>query len=262
MNILVIAGNTYREGIRRKILIGFMLASLLVIGSSVFLSAAFTSGEPVTMVKNICLTSVVIFGMLIAVFTAGSCVPSEIENRVIHTVISKPISRLEYLLGKFLGVQLIVLLNIVTMTVLFLGILYTREHIISLVMIKAVVLTYFELLLVSSYTLAISTLATSSTLPIICGFFVYITGSSVSYLKQLAENAASSGSVFQATIMKGLYEILPNLSQFGIRNEVLTSQPNDPNITRRALMICGYGLAHALIALALAYIIVWRKREV
>ena len=138
MNFLVIANNTFREGIRKKTLIGMLLVALLAIVGSTFLEP-LASGDPTKMMKDICLTALTLFGTMIAVFMAGSAIPSEIENRTIHTIVSKPLWRWEYLVGKFVGVQFIVILNLLIMTATFLALIYSREPIISTALMKAAV---------------------------------------------------------------------------------------------------------------------------
>ncbi len=259
MNSLVIALNTFREGIRKKILIGLLLVALLVIGSSMFLTP-LSAGEEIKIIKDVCLTSISVFGMLIAVFTSASVVPTEVENRTIYTVLSKPLRRIHYLLGKFIGVQAIVLLNLVLMTILFLIMLFVREKMISSVLIKSVFLTYFELLILSSVTFIVSVVATSATLPTICGVFIYIVGHLVDYLKHLSERASLGGHEVFGFVMKIFYWSLPNLSNYNLRQELLHLSPNDPTIHVRFWALVSY----AIISTLLAFVVTWwlfRKKE-
>jgi len=259
MNFFVIALSTYREGIRKKVLIGLLLVALLVIGSSVFLTP-LSAGEEVKMIKDICLTSISIFGMLIAVFTSASVVPTEVENKTIYTVLSKPLRRIHYLLGKFIGVQSIVILNLALMTILFLVLLFVRERIISSVLIKSVCLTYFELMILSSLTFIVSVVATSATLPTICGVFIYIVGHLVDYLKNLSERAGEAGHTVFAQVIKVFYWCLPNLSNYNLRQELIHLPPNDPTIHVRFWVLVSYAVACSLFA----FIVTWwlfRKRE-
>jgi ABC-type transport system involved in multi-copper enzyme maturation permease subunit len=262
MNLFIIALNTYREGIRKKLLLGLLLVSLLVIGSSMFLTV-LSPGEEVKMIKDVCLTSISIFGMLIAVFTSASVIPAEIENKTIYTVLSKPLRRLEYLLGKFIGVQMIVLLNLGLMMVLFLVMLYARERVLSQVLIKSVFLTYFEMMILSSLTFIVSVVATSAALPTICGVFIYIVGHLVEYLKNLSERAShNSDAVSQAMskIIKLFYYCLPNLSNYNLRQELIHLPPNDPTVDVRFWMLVSY----ALLCTVCAFVVTWwlfRRRE-
>ena len=93
MNTIVIGLNAYRESLRRKTLIAFLLFAMLLIGSSTFLTV-LSPGEEIKMVKDVCLSCISFFGMLIAVFAAGALIPAEMENRTIYTILSKPMKRL------------------------------------------------------------------------------------------------------------------------------------------------------------------------
>jgi len=259
MNFLVIAYNTYREGIRKKILIGLLLVALLAIGGSMFL-APLSAGEELKMIKDVCLTSISLFGMLIAVFTSAGVVPTEVENKTIYTVLSKPLRRFHYLLGKFIGVQAIVLLNLVLMTLLFLILLFVRERVISSVLIKSVFLTYFELLILSSLTFIVSVAATSATLPTICGVFIYIIGHLVDYLKHLSERASIGGHEVFGFIIKMFYYCLPNLSNYNLRQELIHLPPDDPTINPQFWRLVLY----AVICSLFAFMVTWwlfRKKE-
>jgi len=257
-NVWVLAENTFRESIRKKVLVGFLIVSLLVIGGSTFLTV-LSPGEELKMVKDVCASAVGIFGMLIAVFVSGSVLPSEVENRTVYTLLSKPVRRFEYLAGKFIGVQITVLLNLTLMAGLFLIMLYTREKIFSAVLVKSVFLTYFELAILSAFTFAVSSLASSPTLPIICGVFIYINGHLVEYLKNLSDHASGQSAVLEY-IIKTLYWVLPNLSNYNLRNELIHLAPNDPTIHVRMVSLTTYGV----LCVAVGFLItcwIFRRRE-
>lgn len=258
MNLITIAVNAYREGIRKKTLIAFLLFALLVIGSSSFLTV-LSPTEELKFIKDICLTCVSLFGMLAAVFVSGSMVPNEVSTRTIHTVLSKPVRRWTYLLGKFFGGQLVVLLNLALMTLLFLTILFFREHKVSFILLKSVTLTFFELMILSALTLAVSVLATSPTLPIICGTFIYIVGHLVDYLKGLSEEAFDRGDVVLGWTIKLFYWVLPNLSNFNLRSELINLPPDDPTISPRFIRYCVYGVLVTVVGLFFAYWFLRRK---
>jgi len=260
MNILIIAANAYREGIRKKTLIGFLIVALLVIGSSAFLTV-FSPGKEIHMIKNVCLTAVSMFGVLIAIFIAGSMVPTEVENKTIYTVLSKPLRRFDYLVGKFVGIQFILIVNLVLMSALFLTILYTRERVVSTILLKSVFLTYFELMIVSAFTFAVSMASSSAVLPIICGAFMYVVGHLVEYLRGLSNHATEAGHTFLAAMIRLLYLVLPDLSNFNLRDQLIHLLPNDPRIgvTMRTLVL--YALAHVAVGIVIAHML-FRRKEV
>lgn len=265
-----IAAFTYREGIRKKILVGFLILSLLVIFGSSFISAFLdqtTVGDAesdidLKLIKDICVTTISIFGMLIAVFISASVVPMEMDNKVIYTVLSKPVRRVQYLLGKFLGVQLIIIVNLLLMGGLFFIALYLRQRIFPSLLLWSILLTYFELLIVSAFTFAISCTSTSSVLPTIGGLFIYITGNLTEYLKDVYTRSGQTTEWLDAAIGNiayGLYNILPNLQHFSLKTQILNNQPNDPPTDVLIPNLIIYGLLYALSGFILAHWIFRRK---
>lgn len=272
-----IAMYTWREGMRKKILIGFLIFSILVILGASFMTAFMqeTTGQVESevgskLVKDICVTAISIFGVLITIFISASVVPTEVEQRTIYTVLSKPVRRFQYLLGKFIGVQMIIIINLLLMTVLFFIAIYAKERIAPTLLLWSTLLTYFQFLIVSAFTFAISCTATSAVLPTIAGLFIYITGNLTTYLQdvyaksgQISPDAnafAAAVDVWIGRIAHWLYLALPNLQYFNLKNEILYLQPNDPlprDIFISNLVI--YGLIYALAGYLIAYWIFRRK---
>ena len=265
-----IAAYTYREGIRKKILIGFLILSLFVIFGSSFISTYLpqsTVGGTSTdinlkFVKDLSVSAMSIFGILITIFISAMVVPGETENRVVYTVLSKPVSRLQYLLGKFLGVQLIVLANLGLMGGLFVATLWLRQGVFPSLLLWAIFLTYLEFLIVSAFTFAVSCAASSAILPTICGLFIYLTGHLVQYLEGVVKRAGESGEAagdLISLIAKGLYLSLPNLQRFSLRMQIIDSAPNDPPTDVMIPNLIVYSLVYAVCGFFLSYWIFRRK---
>jgi ABC-type transport system involved in multi-copper enzyme maturation permease subunit len=264
VNAIIIGLNAYRESIRKKTLVAFLLFALLLIGSSTFLTV-LSPGEEIKMMKDVCLSCISFSGMLIAVFAAGTLIPGEMSNRTIYTVLSKPMKRATYLVGKYIGSQLTILLNLILMSLLFLGLLYLQSRrypdetganfaLTALITSKAMLLVYFELLVLSALAFAVSTLSTSATLPVIAGIFIYIVGHSVNYLKNLSEHAHSQ---VMSGIIRQFYLILPNFSNFYLRNQLIH---NDPYIPQGILKLFIYAALYAGVGLLIAYVL-FRKKD-
>jgi ABC-type transport system involved in multi-copper enzyme maturation permease subunit len=268
-----IAVYTWREGIRKKTLVGFLILSLLVIFGASFMSAFLdqtTVGNAETdldlkLIKDICVTTISIFGMLITIFISASVVPNEVENKVIYTVLSKPVRRMQYLLGKFMGVQMIVLANLLLMAGLFFAAIWIKQEAMPTLLLWSVLLTYFEFLVVSAFTFAVSCTSTSAVLPTIAGLFIYMTGNLTEYLKDVNNRSREATDFFQRFVGEAaewLYNILPNLQKFSLKNYILDLQPNDPLPSEMMdqipnLMI--YGLAYAIAGYVIAYWVFRRK---
>ena len=267
---LSIARYTWREGLRKKTMIGFLILSILVIFGSQFITAFLTqstigdsgSDLDVKLIKDICVTTIAIFGMLITIFISASVVPGEVENKVIYTILSKPVRRFQYLFGKFLGIQFIVILNLALMGGLFFFALYIKQQVWPTLLLYSIVLTYFQFLIVSAFTFAISCTASSSVLPTIAGLFIYITGNLTEYLKDVSVRAGQTEQTFDALIGRvaySLYNILPNLQFFNLKDQILYLQPNDPPRDVQFPQLIAYGLAYALAGYLMAYWIFRRK---
>ncbi|MDX9975582.1 MAG: ABC transporter permease subunit [FCB group bacterium] len=263
-----IAVYTWREGMRKKTLIGFLILSFLVIFGSFFITAFMTEAQvgnvgsdiDVKLIKDISVTAITLFGVLITIFISASVVPSEVENRVIYTILSKPVRRFQYLLGKFLGVQLIVILNLLLMGGLFFLALWFKQRIVPTLLLWSILLTYFEFLIVSAFTFAISCAASSSVLPTIEGLFIYITGNLTEYLKDVQERVGETGNQWVGTLARALYEVLPNLQRFSLKTQILYLQPNDPPKDLMLPNLVLYALLFAASGFILGYWI-FRRRE-
>src|SRR5215467_3433921 len=123
MKVLSIALNTFRENLRDKLLYNLLIFALLMIGSSLILMR-LTLGEFHRLILDIGLGSINFFGVLIAIFVGIGLVSKEIEKKTIYTIVSKPVARFQFLLGKYLGLSLTLLINTAIMTVGLLAVLY------------------------------------------------------------------------------------------------------------------------------------------
>lgn len=265
-----IAMYTWREGIRKKTLVGFLILSLLVIFGASFMSSFLDqstvgnveSDVNIKLIKDICVSTISIFGVLITIFISASVVPIEMENKVIYTVLSKPVSRFQYLVGKFVGIQLIVLINLALMGGLFFIALYLRQHILPTLLLWSILLTYFEFIIISAFTFAVSCASTSSVLPTIAGLFIYIVGNLTEYLKDVSARAGQTGEFwdkFLGELAHWLYLIIPNFQDFSLKTQILNSQPNDPPTDVLIPNLIAYGAVYALSGFVLAYWIFRRK---
>jgi ABC-type transport system involved in multi-copper enzyme maturation permease subunit len=269
-----IAVYTWREGMRKKTLIGFLILSILVISGAGFMTAfmAETSSEEMRtdvdlkLIKDICVTAVSIFGVLITIFISAAAVPNEVENKVIYTVLSKPVRRYQYLLGKFFGVQFIILINLALMGALFVAVVWLKqpsgERIFPTLLIWSIFLTYLEFLIVSAFTFAVSCTSSSSVLPTIGGLFIYITGHLTEYLKDVYDKGGQTDNFLDNAIKEvalRLYQVLPNLEFYSLRNQILSLPVNDPPRDKEIPILIVYALLYALSGYLMAYWIFRRK---
>jgi len=130
---LAIVRNTFREAVRDRVLYNLILFALLLIGSAIFIGE-LSAGQEAKIVIDLGLSAMLLFGAFIAIFVGVGLVHKEIERRTLYAILSKPIGRGQFLFGKYLGLNLTLLVNIVVMGLgVVLALLYTTRSLDPLV---------------------------------------------------------------------------------------------------------------------------------
>ena len=212
--ILAIAGNTYRENIRDKILYNLILFALIMILSSLALGQ-LTLGNEDKVIVDLGLSSISVFGMLIAIFIGISLVYKELERRTVYALLAKPVHRHEWILGKYVGLLFTLLVNVAIMTVgLALAMLYAGgiQPGAFLRLLPAVYLIFLSLALVTALALLFSTFS-SPALSAVFTFFLWIIGHFGADLLRFAELTKSASMMWLCRV---LYYVIPNFSNFKI----------------------------------------------
>lgn len=212
--VAVIALNTFRENLRDKILYNLLLFAMLLIGTSVLL-ADLTVMEHHKLVTDMGLAAINLIGVIIAIFVGIGLVSKEIERRTVYTIMARPISRTQFILGKYLGLVLTLLINVVIMLVVYLATLWLYRAPVHAGLLQAVALIFVELLLVTALALFFSTFSTA-TLSATLTLGLYVIGHLTNDLKGLAEQSKSE--MVQA-VMTGLYYLCPNLEALNVKGQ-------------------------------------------
>ncbi|MGZ8405638.1 MAG: ABC transporter permease, partial [Nitrospira sp.] len=185
MRILSIAINTLRENLRDKLLYNLLFFALLMIGSSILLSR-ITLGDHHRLILDLGLASINLFGVLIAIFVGIGLVSKEVDRKTIYTIVSKPIPRYEFLLGKYCGLVITLFANTVVMVVGLLIVLQVMDVPITSLVFKSLVLIFLELMVITAVAVLFSTF-TSATLSAIFTLAVYVIGHLSGDLKEFAK---------------------------------------------------------------------------
>src|SRR4026209_1539935 len=117
-----VAVNVFKESVRDKVLYNLVVFAVLLMSAS-YLIGELTAGQDVKIIKDLGLASISVFGLLIAVFIGIGLVWKEVEKRSIYTLLSKPIRRQEFLLGKYFGLVLTLIINVAVMTAAYYAVL-------------------------------------------------------------------------------------------------------------------------------------------
>ncbi len=232
----VIALNTFREAIRDRILYLLLVFALLLMVSAQLLSLLTVGGEE-KIIKDLGLASISLFGVLTAVFIGVSLVSKEIERRTIYTILSKPIHRHEFLLGKFCGLALTLGVNTTIMTAFFYLLLLVKG-VADPHLLLAILLIYMELLLVTAFATLFSAFST----PILSTLFslsLYLVGHLTWSLDLLSARVMAPSA---RVLCRVLFFALPNLEIFNIKGDVVHGVPVPHSLPLLALAyLLGYG---------------------
>src|SRR6202042_2269478 len=126
--IAYIASNTFREAVRDRVLYNLIAFALLLSGGAIFVGQ-ISFGIERLVVVNLGLSAVSIFGVVIAIFIGIGLVSKEIEKKTLYTVLSRPVRRLEFIVGKFFGLAGTLVVNTFFMAIgVFASLLYVSHH--------------------------------------------------------------------------------------------------------------------------------------
>ncbi|HOD51066.1 MAG TPA: ABC transporter permease [Candidatus Hydrogenedentes bacterium] len=244
MRVLAVARNTFREAVRDKVLYVLLLfAATAILGSKAL--GWISIGQDIKIVKDISLAAVSIFGVLIAIFVGTNLVYKEIDKRTIYTILCRPMHRWEFVLGKYFG--LAALLALVTVVMAFVAAVYVviLGGGLDIVFFEAVLLIYWQLLLLTALAVLLSAL-TSPILGAIIVFSTYIAGHATTIFTELPPQFDGT---FSKRVLEAIYYIIPNLSNFDIRAEAANGVPVASGYVLWAL---AYGTVYTAVLLVIA----------
>lgn len=260
-----IAINVFRESVRDKVLYNLVLFAVLLIAAS-YLIGQLTAGQEIKIIKDLGLAATSIFGLFIAVFIGIGLVSKEVERRSIYSLLSKPIRRHEFILGKYLGLVLTLLVNVAVMTVALYAVLgymawqegsWWRPGLerpaVDPLLLEAIALIFLELMLITAIALFFSSFS-SPILSAAFTFGLYVVGHFNADLKNFEAVLASRPAAFLA---RALYYLLPNLVPFDVKSEVVHAMPVPAGYM---LYTAGYAGAY-IAALLLAATIIFVRRD-
>ena len=213
--LAAIALNTFREAIRNRVLYLLLVFAVAMISLAQILSL-LTVGSEEKIIKDFGLASIDLFSVLTAVFIGIGLVSKEIERRTVYTLLAKPIHRAEFILGKFGGLVLTLLVNTCIMTLWFFLILVVKG-IFDPRLALAVLLLFFQFLLITAIAIFFSCLS-SPILSCVLTLALYAIGHLLWSL-ELLEARLPSAAV--RIICRTLYYVLPNLTNFDVKGEVV-----------------------------------------
>lgn len=251
--IIAIALNTFRESIRDRIFYSLLFFAVVLILFSMVLGN-LTIGDPLKIIKDFGLGSISIVGTLIAIFVGIGMVYKEMEKKTIFLILSKPLARWQFLIGKYCGLSLTILVEVVVMSLFLFILCYLYSRDVPWALLYAIVPIYFEILLILAIAFFFSTFSTS----FLSGMFtlsIFIIGHLTRDLKNIAET--TEDSLLQG-LSNAMYYVLPNLEFLNFKTRVV----HHLSITLAEVM---FSLTYALfytIAVLLIGIFIFQRRDI
>ena len=251
--IAAIASNTFREAVRDRVLYNLIGFAVLMAGASILVGQISIDIEKLVVV-NLGLTVVSLFGVVIAIFIGIGLVSKEIDKRTLYTVLSRPVQRWEFILGKFFGLAGTLAVNAACMAAgVFLSLLYVAHH-LERADGSVLVALYFIVLQFVMVT-ALALLFSSFSSPLLSAVFAFALFVIGSFSADLRGFAAMSKGVTHWLITAIAY-IVPNFSALNVISSVAHGEP----VAGRLILVnTAYSLLYAGMVLCGAVLIFERR---
>ena len=259
-----VAVNVFKESVRDRVPYNLAIFAVLLIASS-YLLGQLTAGQDVKIIKDLGLAATAVFGLFIAIFIGIGLVSKEVERRSIYSLLSKPISRRQFIVGKYAGLVLTLAVNVAVMTIALYSVLGYLTVVESPAlratwdapgvdprMLKAIALIFVELMIVTAIALFFSTFSTPL-LSAALTFGLFIVGHFNADLKNFDQVVDSTSAVWVA---RAVYHVVPDFSAFDVKTEVVHGLPVAAGYMAAT---AAYGVAYIAALLAAAVVIFSRK---
>lgn len=246
-----LASNTFREAVRDRVLYSILFFAVGIIILSLALEE-ITIGDQAKVVRSAAQGSIDIFGSIIAMFLGVSLVWKEIERKTVYTILSKPIPRWMFVLGKYLGLLITLAVELAFLLVIYTGLMLVQQEFPPAVVYVSYGMLFVELALLCAW----ATLFSTYSAPMTAAAFTL----AIFVIGHLADDIWLYGKQAESPVVqemsRWLYYALPNLSLFSLRSEAVHELAIPWERIGPAL---GYGVAYTLAVLCLAMAVFQRR---
>lgn len=257
---------TFKEGVRSRILFGISLLALFLFASNVAITKLFAFELGKVMV-DIGFASLSLSGLSIIFFLGIGLLSRDIHDKTVYMIISRPITRAQYILGKFGGLALILLAAFAILGLLAIFSFYVCSSLVSgahlprnfswSTALMTIAFNFLSILVVMSLAFFFTMISSSIYLAMLFTFCAYLIGNSLETIVKIIGKGEfiKTGDTFFA-IMKGVSWILPNIAAFDLKANLAYGLPMDPAYLFWAAV---YGCGYTLILIMLTTMIFKRK---
>jgi ABC-type transport system involved in multi-copper enzyme maturation permease subunit len=232
-----IARNTFREAVRDRVLHNLIAFAVLMSAAAILVGKISIDIERLVVI-NLGLTAVSLFGIVISIFIGIGLVSKEIEKRTLYTVLSRPVRRWEFILGKFFGLAGTLAVNTFFMAIgVFGALLYVSQHFqrADAWLLVALYFIILQFIIITALALLFSSFS-SPLLSAVFAFSLFVIGS---FAEDLRGFAAMSNGIARWLALGSAY-LVPNFSALNVIGSVAHAQPVSGQLI-------AYNTAYALI---------------
>lgn len=247
--VWTIATATVTQLVRMRILAFLVVLSVIVVAAG-FLFPVFSAEQQLKMMKYVSFGALQFFSLVLAVVATALLLPKDVEDRTLYTILSKPVPRVDYLMGKWLGVLLLIGGGLLLMDGLLSVVLFWRQsavlaaelaflqssHATSEELVEetnrilaqgigwniqiGVLAVFLKAAVVTALTLMISCFASSTLFTVITSFCVCIIGQGQELIREFFFHRALSPAWEKAA--SGLFAVVaPDLALFDVIDNVV-----------------------------------------
>lgn len=256
--IFALAINTFREAVRNRVLYSLLFFAVALIFSALALGQ-LSVHEEARVTRDLGLGGIALFGVLIAIFVGVNLVYKEVDKKTVFALVSRPIHRHELILGKFVGMSLTLLVQIVIMSAVLFVVLAVQGGEPSPAIVRAIVLSFLEVVVVT----AIAILFSSFSSPFLSGAFtlgLFVIGRSMAELRELLGKVPAGGPRTAAGLV---LHIVPDLHLFSVSGSMVDGRYASVHGAFVSWGYVGwaavYALGYAACVLALASLLFERR---
>ncbi len=247
----LVAYNTYLESVRQRLFVGVVFFAFLLMLAALVLKDISVHQDK-KIIADIGLGAMDFFGTIIAIFIGADLVGRDVERRTLHLLLVKPLSREEFIVGRYLGLCLTILTSLILMCLGLSLALWTVNGGFSWSLLSAVYALFLQICLMGAIGVFFST-TSSRVLAILGATILAVLGRLTDVLK----NASVVVEGFPDWLGKGLYLSLPNLLNFDLKNRAVYGDLIAPRILAD---LTAYAAAYVIALLALGAL-AFRKRD-
>lgn len=244
MEMWALSVNTFREAVRDRVLHSILFFGVVTVLLSLLLKD-ITIGDQEKVVRSIAQGGIDLFASVIAMFLGISLLWKELDKKTVYTILSKPIPRWKFVLGKYAGLMLTIAVEVLLLAAMYIVLITLQQSFPPMVFFVSIGMLLVELMLLTAWATLFSTYSAPTT----ASAFIL----SIFFIGHLADDLWLLGSKselpFLENLVKILYWLMPNFELLSIREDAVHNRavPWD-----RVWPAIGYGVTYTIVVLSAA----------